>query len=256
MPILYKDEASHAFGAGEHLDYSINYQLLGIRSEVGYAKVDLSEGDTVNGSKTFHAVAYGETAPFFDSFFKVRDRYESRFRTGDIKPVWFARDVHEGKYEVTNDLTWSPDRSQIEAKVAWPNRKNKDTVLVDTQCTFDILTLFYYARNMDFDALKEGRNNPVSFAIDNEKFNIYFRYIGPEEKSVPGLGTFKTLKFAAKVVAGEVFDGKHELMIWVSDDACRIPVYFESPVIVGRVLGRLTSWDNTRHPLTSLIKKK
>lgn len=124
-----------------------------------------------------------------------------------------------------------------------------DTLLPGHGCTFDILTLFYNARNMDLEALEAGVNNPVSFAIDEEIFDIYFRYIGREEKRIPGLGVCRTLKFAAKVVAGEVFSGEQEMLIWVSDDMNRVPLLFESPIIVGSVFGRLSAWDGLRYPL-------
>ena len=45
---------------------------------------------------------------------------------------------------------------------------------------------------------------------------------------MPGLGVFRTLKFAAKVVAGEVFTGEQEMIIWVSDDMNRVPLLFDS----------------------------
>jgi hypothetical protein len=68
------------------------------------------------------------------------------------------------------------------------------------------------------------------------------------------VGVFNTLKFAARVVAGEVFDGKEELTIWVSDDRNKVPLYFETPIIVGRVSGRLSYYENLKFPLSCKIK--
>ena len=106
----------------------------------------------------------------------------------------------------------------------------------------------------DFSRVTPGEDQPVSFAIDDEIFNLYYRYIGREKKRVPGVGVFNTLKFAARVVAGEVFDGKEELTIWVSDDGNKVPLYFETPIIVGRVSGRLSHYENLKFPLSCKIK--
>ena len=62
-----------------------------------------------------------------------------------------------------------------------------------------------------------------------------------------------TLKFAAKVVAGEVFKGEEEMIIWVSDDYNKVPLYFESPIIVGKVSGRLKRYSGLKYPLSSKL---
>jgi hypothetical protein len=67
------------------------------------------------------------------------------------------------------------------------------------------------------------------------------------------LRQIRTLKFAARVVAGEVFSGKEELIIWVTDDKNRVPLMFETPIKMGRVIGRLSSFRNLKHPLISKI---
>ena len=51
-----------------------------------------------------------------------------------------------------------------------------------------------------------------------------------------------------------MFTGKDDMFIWVTDDENKVPLLFESPIIVGRVQGRLTSYKNLKSPLTSKIK--
>lgn len=248
FPVHPELSVDHAFRQGERLSYIIHYKWLGVRTDVGAAEVNLLDGGFRDGRRLLHPVATGMTYKFWDAFFKVRDRYESVFYEDNVRPVSFHRDIHEGKYAIQNHYTWDDSTHAINAEVVKSDRVI-DTILPGHECTFDILTLFYCARNMDLEALEAGVNNPVSFAIDEEIFNIYFRYICREEKKIPGLGTFRTLKFAAKVVAGEVFTGEQEMTIWVSDDMNRVPLLFESPVIVGSVFGRLSGWDGLRYPL-------
>ena len=57
-----------------------------------------------------------------------------------------------------------------------------------------------------------------------------------------------------KLVAGSVFTGKDDMFIWVTDDENKVPLLFESPIIVGRVQGRLVEYSNLKGPLTSKIK--
>jgi Protein of unknown function (DUF3108). len=73
-------------------------------------------------------------------------------------------------------------------------------------------------------------------------------------KKIYKLGTFKTMKFAVKLVAGSVFTGEEEMIIYVSDDQNKIPLLFEAPILVGKVSGRLSAYKNLKYPLYSKIK--
>ena len=92
--------------------------------------------------------------------------------------------------------------------------------------------------------------------IDDDVYNVYFILLGRETKKIKGLGTVNTIKFAAKLLAGEVFTGEEDMLIWVSDDENRIPVLFEAPIIVGTASGRLSGWSGLKHPFSSLNNKR
>ena len=125
-----------------------------------------------------------------------------------------------------------------------------------TPCTFDLPSLFFFARNMDFDVVEPGRRYPMTFAIDDDVYNVYFILHGRETRKIPGLGTVKTIKFAAKLLEGEVFKGEEDMLIWVSDDENRLPVYFEAPLLVGVASGRLSGYKGLKHPFDALVKTK
>ena len=96
----------------------------------------------------------------------------------------------------------------------------------------------------------------MTFAIDEEVFNVYFILYGRETIKVKGFGTVNTIRFAAKLLEGEVFKGEEDMMIWVTDDDNRLPVYFEAPLLVGKATGRMTGYEGLKHPFTSMVKKK
>ena len=108
---------------------------------------------------------------------------------------------------------------------------------------------------MDIENVEPEKKYPMTFAIDDDVYNVYFILYGREEIKVKGLGTLKTIKFAAKLLEGEVFKGEEDMFIWISDDENRLPVYFEAPLRVGKATGRMTGYSGLKHPFTSLIKK-
>ena len=96
----------------------------------------------------------------------------------------------------------------------------------------------------------------MTFAIDDDVFNVYFILHGRETIKVKGLGTVRTIKFAAKLLEGEVFKGEEDMLIWVSDDSNRLPVFFEAPLLVGTARGRMTGYEGLKYPFEALVEKK
>ncbi|MCL2097446.1 MAG: DUF3108 domain-containing protein [Bacteroidales bacterium] len=241
------------FKTGERLTLVANYRWGIINSDVGEATM-LVEQESFRDTSYFVARAYATTYKFWDNFFKVRDVYEGRFDMHTLRPLYFYRDIHEGDYKMVNTIYFNNDNYTIKASAKREKYPRRDTVLQGTAATFDFISLFYNSRNIDFSTLSVGKTYPFSFVVDDEMFDLYYRFIGREEKNISGLGRFRCLKFAAKLVAGEVFKGDSEVTIWITDDENRIPLLFESPVRVGTVSARLSKYANLKYPLTSKIK--
>jgi hypothetical protein len=256
VPVRTLNPDSLAFTGGEKISFILHYQWGTINSDVGHATVKL---DTVrfNGQKTFRCHLKGRTTRLYDFFFKVREEFVSWFTYEGLKPLRFYRHSQEGDYEAKNTFVY--DRStpdpHITADLYTSKRGQYSAELPLTPCTFDLPALFYFARNMDFDIIEPGVKHPMTFAIDDEIFNVYFILYGRETIKVKGLGRVNTIKFGAKLLEGEVFKGETDMLIWVSDDDNRLPVYFEAPLLVGTARGRMDSWSGLKYPFTALIEK-
>jgi len=252
LPIREIPPAQLSFQDGEALTFVANYTWGLTNTGVGELIITVSYKD--EGKEPFF-YTHGEvkTYSFFDIFLKIRDTYEGRFRASNLTPLYFYRDIHEGKYTIQNRFNFLED-NKIDAQIIRSNNRIKDTIIQGRACTFDLMSLFYFARNIDVSEMKVGDQLSLSFVIDEEAYDLYFRYMGIENKKVPGIGTFRCTKIAASLVAGVVFTGKEEMLIWVSDDANRLPIWLESPVVVGKVSARIKKYEGLKFPLTSKIK--
>ena len=257
IPVKALKESDLAFQSGEKMYFTMHYEFGAINSDVGSAEVAL---DTVvfNGRKVFRCVATGKTTRLFDFFFKVREDFRSWFTVDGLRPMKFSRSCHEGRYHATNLYLydWSDDEPHIDADLYSTKQGQRSEVMPLTECTFDLPSLFYFARNIDWDNLEEGVKYPMTFAIDEDVYNVYFIMYGRETIRVKGLGTVRTVRFAAKLLEGEVFKGDEDMRIWISDDDNRLPVYVEAPILVGLASGRLMKVEGLKHPFTALIDKK
>ncbi|MBE6215493.1 MAG: DUF3108 domain-containing protein [Bacteroidales bacterium] len=256
IPVRTVKDEELAFAHGESASFILHYEWGAINSDVGHADVRL-DSITFNGRKAYKCTMHGRTTRLYDLFFKVREDFSSCFTRDGLVPLKFYRHSREGSYEAKN--TYLYDRTSPEHKIVadlYTSKRGQHSVEIPlTPCTFDLPTLFYFARNMDFDVIEPGKKYPMTFAIDDEVFNVYFILYGRETIKVRGLGTVRTIRFAAKLLEGEVFKGETDMMIWVTDDDNRLPVYFEAPLLVGTAKGRMSSYENLKHPFTSLIKK-
>lgn len=257
VPVMAVTEDALAFKAGEKMEFVLHYKWGAINTDVGSATVTL-DSLTYNGHKAFQCAAYGRTTRMFDMFFRVREDFKSCFTRDGLRPLKFSRDTYEGGYEAKNNYyyNWDAAEPYIAADVYSSKRGMKSMHLSLTPCTFDLPALFYFARNMDFDSVEPGKRYPMTFAIDDDVYNVYFILYGRETIKVKGLGTVKTIKFAAKLLEGEVFKGEEDMLIWVSDDNNRLPVFFEAPLLVGTATGRMTGYEGLKHPFEALVEKK
>ena len=256
IPVKTVSDQTLAFAHGEEATFTLHYEWGMLDSDVGSATVRL-DSITFNGEKAYRCTMHGRTTRMYDFFFKVREDFQAWFTRDGIRPLKFYRHSQEGDYEAKNSYVydWNAAEPVIMADLytSKVGASVKDIPL--TPCTCDLPTLFYYARNMDFDVIEPGKKHPMTFAIDDEVFNVYFILHGRETVKVPGIGMVRTIKFGAKLLEGEVFKGEADMTIWVSDDNNRLPVLFEAPLLVGTAKGRMTSYKNIKYPFDSLIEK-
>lgn len=236
---------NRAFNGGEQLSYQVKYNWGLVWVDAGYAKftVDL---DKIGSLPVYHFIGEGQTYPKYDWFYKVRDKFESYADTLELKPFRYIRNSNEGGTKVYNDNYFNFRRliayaSSLDKK----NRVIKDSVKI-TPCTKDVLTMIYHARNLNFSNYRVGDKIPVSLYLDCKEYPIYIRYAGKEKKKV-GDKVYDCIRFNPKLIEGTIFKSGDEMSVWVTDDENRLPVYIETPIVVGSIKVSLIEAKGLRH---------
>ena len=253
------------FADGEKLQYTIHYKC-GFSADLAQLKLS-GEQDGDN----YHLTANISTFRFWDSFFKMRDLYETKFQNAPgLKPVYFHREIQEGNYWAKNWFTWSEDASSAHAIIEKKTRPRRDTTYREDGIIRDIFNLIYLCRAADYSKLEAGQPIKSIMTLDRDLFDITVRFIGRETKKV-GSNTYNTVKLgvavksrnvdlsegASSVTIGttsEDYDGSEKLFFWMSDDENRVPVIFSTSLTVGSIRGRLVEISGNKFPLTSLVK--
>ena len=231
----------HAFQPQEKISYNVYYNVIGIYVNAGTATFTTSN-EKLQNADVFHVVGEGSTNPKYDWIFKVRDRYESFFNTTDLQPVKFIRQINEGKYKKHEEVTFN---QQTNTAVT------KNGVYDVPENVQDVISVMYYARNINYDQYKSGDKIPFSMFLDDKVYNMYINYVGKETIKTK-YGKFNALKLKPLLLKGSIFEGGEKMTIWVTDDANHIPVRVESPIVVGSIKVDLMRYENLKYPVTAL----
>jgi len=230
------------FQAGEILTFKVFYNLAPVYVAAGEATFTINLEKLIN-KPVYHIVGDGKTYNFYDNFFKVRDKYETFIDTATLQPLKFIRNVYEGGYKKYENVTFNQA-----ANTAVTN----DGVFKVPNCVQDVVSAIYYSRNIDFNKYKEDDKIPFSMFLDNETYNLYLRYLGKETIKTK-YGKFRAIKFKPLLIKGTIFEGGEKMIVWVSDDANRIPLRIESPISVGSIKVDMMNYRNPKYPLSALI---
>lgn len=232
LPELGLRSASNkAFKPGEKLVYRLHYGLIDAAS----ATISVDPQVTKIGNReVYHVIGEGKTISSFDYFFKVRDKYESYIDKQGMFPHKFVRRVDEGGYKINQDYTFYP------AKRAYKNQKGEG--YLTPEYVQDMISAFYFARNLDFSEAKKGDIFKITCIVDDEIFNLKIRYIGKETIQTDA-GKFRAIKFAPVIQKGRIFKKEEDLSVWISDDLNRIPLMASAKIMVGSVKMELQSYS-------------
>jgi len=234
---------NEAFAGGEKINYKIYYNLNFIwipAAEVTFEVKDLGE--------EFYIRTEGRTLKSYDWFFKVRDTYEVTLNKETLLPTHSVRQVQEGGFRLFDEIRYDHDRGLVSSLRGKTKEKATLREYPITSCIHDILSVIYYARNLDFDNYHSGDKFPVNIFMDKEEWKLNVQYGGlAEEKKIKGRGKFNTYLFHPEVITGDVFKENTQMNVYVSKDENRIPLLIESPISVGSIKAVMTSSENLRH---------
>jgi len=242
----------HVFSPGEKLGYEIDYTLGIIRIPAGEVSFTVSTR-SYNHEQAYYFESIGKNYSSIDWFYKVYNQLQSYSKTGDLKPLWFERNMNINGSESNEIYTIDQPHNRIFSI----NKKSGSPLKRDTinysSVFYDILTAGYYLRNIDFTNFKPNDSISIRVILDNKFHPIVIKFLGKESLSLPlhnnNNNNYNCLKFSIKVIPGEVFHENEKVIAWVTDDENHVPVQFETKIILGSVKIYLINAENTKKPI-------
>jgi len=223
-----------AFAPGERITYTAHYNWGFIWLNAGEVEFKVSSR-RYEGRDVYHLYAYGTSFKSYDWIFKVRQKYQSFVDKETLMPLWYERDVTEGNYTAYEEYKFDYKNNVINTYVQKRKNPGVKGTLPITPCLFDVMSAVYFFRSIDISKYKPGDKIPINMILDSQTYHLHMRFLGREEVATRSKKKYQCLKFAIQLVEGTVFKGDEDAIIWVTDDANRIPVIVEAQIIVGSV---------------------
>lgn len=229
-------QENKAVKSGEKLVYAASYNMGGMMAQLAQITM-LTETVKTSKATLYHLSCEAATYSKWDSFFKIRDIYESYVNPVTLKPSLYKRNIFEGNYTKKEKYIFKNDGKTIESTV---NKKNKpevkNTFKVGSQ-TQDIISLLYKLRTVDFSTFKMGQTVNFMVVFDEKEMGVTAKFMGKESISLGNTGT----KLCYKIAIGaktKVLKGTDKNLIWLTADAAKIPALIKFSIPVGT--GQLT----------------
>jgi hypothetical protein len=229
----FGQETVKPYKDGEWLEYKMSYSGF---LKAGTATLNLRE-TWLDGKKVYHAKGFGKTSSFISWFFKVRDTYESYFGIDTVRPYLFKRDVYEGGHIIRRDIKFD----QEEKIATVEDFKYKTVKRFDFEDVQDMISAFYYLRNIKTDTLNAGDEVALDMFFDSKTYPFKLKFLQYETLRTK-FGKIKTLKFRPIVQAGRVFKESESVTIWVTADENKIPIRLKASLAVGSLRAELQSF--------------
>ena len=210
---------------GEDLLYSVRYGVF----EAGEARLSVTAGPPYGGRETWRVVGTGRSTGPLDWVFRVRDHYESHIDRAGLFPHRFIRRVREGGYRLERDIDFDPARRTATTRQSGRVQHH----MLPAYCQ-DLVSAFYYARNLPLESLRPGELVEIPTVVDGEVHTLRARFIGEDFVRVKA-GRFACWRFTPVVQEGRIWKDEADLSVWVRADARRIPVLIESDLVVGSI---------------------
>ncbi len=216
------------FKAGEVLKYRLRYGIIAA------AEATLSVVDSdmkFENHPVYHLIAEGRTAASFNMFYKVKNRYDSYVDRKTLAPYLYTENIREANYRRTDRVRFYQDKNKIVGRKGTFTSKGM---------TFDLVSAYYFARNIDMSRLHPGSVFSIPYFLNDEIANMQITYVGKERVKTT-MGTINCLKFNPSIEPGRIFRKDSKLYLWITDDGNRIPVKAQVEILIGSITLELVS---------------
>lgn len=231
MSCPFGSVAAQSF-ANEDLNYHIVYHWGLIWKHAASATLSLrNAGDNYNTSLTAH------TRSWADKVYKVRDTLRCSIAKNGLRPLKYVKSSHEGSYEEVDMVTYtySGDTTFGHCVRTRPKRDTEKQTLQEKGRAFDMLSVFYYLRQLNFSGMKENTVYKTAMFSGRKKEMLSIRYVGIEQMKLRDKSQHQAYHIKFTFTQDGASKSSDDIDTWISLDSRRIPLLLRGRLSVGEI---------------------
>jgi hypothetical protein len=216
---------------GETFVYAASYNMAGLMTQLAQVKM---QTNTVATSKSSYLHLSCEAVTFskWDSFFKIRDLYESYVNPLTLKPAMYKRDIFEGGYTKKEKYIFKNDGRTVNSTVQKKKKPETKKTFTIGSATQDVVSMLYKLRTVDFSRQKIGQATAFTIVFDEKEIPVVVKYMGTETVSAGNLGSKQCYKVSI-AARTDALKGKDKNLIWLTADKAKVPALIKFSIPVG-----------------------
>ena len=233
----FTSERNQTIKSGEKLVFAGSYNMSGLMTQL--AQVTMSTENVTTAKNTYlHLSCELSTYSKWDSFFKIRDLYESYVNPTTLKPSLYKRSIDEGGWTKKEKYVFKG--TTVNSTTKKRNKPETHKTFTIGSATQDVISLLYKVRTMDLTKFKEGQTQNLIIVFDEKQIPVTLKYMGKETISAGNLGKKECYKLSIGAKT-DALKGKDKNLIWLTADDKKIPVFLKFSIPVGTGQLALTS---------------
>lgn len=219
--------APTVFGPGERMVFSIGYGPV----KAGEGILEVLGVTQYNGHTCYHVQSKANSNRFFSSFYKVRDKITSYVDVETLYSRYFHKRLREGDYRKTVEI----DFDHLAEEARYSNGETYPTTLG----VQDVLSAFFYVRNLDLDV---GDSYDLPAHSSRKTYDLRV-YVHGRERIEVEAGTFDCFVVEPVLLGEGLFKHEGKMTMYVTDDQYRVPVLIKTKIPVGSIDVELKSYQ-------------
>ena len=214
----------------ETLNYEIVYHWGMIWKHAGDATLSIRKTKT-----GYYSQLTGKTRSWADKVYPVRDTLKCTMNN-ELKPLQYEKLTHEKDYYARDVVKFSYNYSHTKAHCTRYRKSGTTTIDLSAKSqAYDMLSVFYMLRNLDYDELSVNKNYTTVIFSGKEKEYLTINYKGVETIKMRDGTKRKAHRITFRFTQKGGKQSSDDLTSWMSTDDSRIPLLLVGKLPVGEV---------------------
>ncbi len=225
------------FSPGEELVFSVKYEFIKLATGI----FRISKNEKINNRETILITSDAFTLPFYDSFYKVRDKIFSYVDAKSLISYKHIKIQREGNKKINEVVIYDYPNNKVKifyTKYSDNESKHREEEVKIDKYVFDPFTALYYLRTKQLEVNKVI-TIPVSSSEDI--YDLQVRVLKREKVKVPA-GEFDCFMVRPVLLKEGIFLHKGDMDVWLTADEYKIPVKMKSKIVIGSIKADLKSY--------------